>query len=252
MSPQTPKEKKSKRGFGPVVIYTILPIVLYAFTSLPAINKLTPIIALVALAALIVVRFVPSKTASASVTLWVILVLSLVGATGWFYSPFFFALYLMAIGLGFLYTPGVAIGFTLALIVMFATSVGEVNPLNDFLTLASLLSVIPITIFLRKSFLLVQQEKKGILILENTSNKSGITSLEAILENKVNLIGVTLRQPITYLKQGLAMLAENNLSEKEFTETLTRMRKASEELATLVKEFERGTTNNKFLSGGTK
>jgi signal transduction histidine kinase len=252
MSSKEPIEKlKEPSTYKIVALYVAMPILLHIFTSLPGINKLTPIIALLAIAALFILRFVPSKKANVVPILWVLLVLSLVGSTGWFYSPFFFALYLTAIGLGFIYTPSVAVGFTVALIAIFSYSIGEVDALSDFFILVSLLSVIPITIVLRKSFLLVQQQQKGILILE-TEQKSGITSLDAVLENKINFIGVTLRQPITYLKQGLAMLDDNSLTDDEFADTLARMRKASEELSTFVKEFERGTTNNAFFKSDTK
>ena len=246
------KEKKTTHSQILVVMYVALPILLHIFTSLPGLNALTPLVALFAFAALFVLRFVPGEKSNVVPFLWTLLVLSLVGSTGWFYSPFFFALYLAAIGLGFIYTPSVAVGFTVALIVMFFYSIGEVNPLSDFLVLVSLLSVIPITIVLRKSFLLVQQQQKGILILETATKGSGITSLDAVLENKINFIGVTLRQPITYLKQGLAMLADNSLTDEEFVDTLTRMRKSTEDLSTFVKEFERGTTNNAFLQSENK
>jgi signal transduction histidine kinase len=244
-------ENKAPSKVKLVILYAALPIILHIFTSLPGLNNLTPIIALLVIAALLLMRFVPEKKSNVIPVLWVLLVLSLVGSTGWFYSPFFFALYLTAIGLGFIYTPSVAVAFTLALIAMFSYSIGEVNALSDFFVLVSLLSVIPITIILRKSFLLVQQQQKGILILE-TEQKSGITSLDSVLENKINYIGVTLRQPITYLKQGLAMLNDNSLTDEEFADTLTRMRKAAEELSTFVKEFERGTTNNAFMKDERK
>lgn len=251
MSSQTSQkstEKKETSTYKIVATYVVLPIIFYILTSIPGINKLTPILALLAIAALFVMRFVPGKRVNFSTVLWVVLVLSLVGSTGWFYSPFFFALYLAAIGLGFMYTPSVAVGFTVSLIAMFAvaSTTGELDSSADFLILMSLLSVIPVTIILRKSFLLVQQQKKGILILEN-EQKSGITSLDSILDNKINYIGVTLRQPVTYIKQGLALLNDNSLTDAEYEDTLTRMRKAAEELSTFIKEFERGTTNNAFI-----
>jgi hypothetical protein len=173
-----------------------------------------------------------------------------VGATGWFFSPFFFALYLAAVALGFVYAPSTAVAFTLALIIMFSFSVGEANAAYDFLLLVSLLAVIPIVVALRKKYLLVQQEKKGILILE-TEKEGGITSLDSILENQVNKIGVTLRQPITYIKQGLYLLNQGKLSQEETANILPRMQKSADELFTLVKEFERGTTRNDLIVSRT-
>lgn len=241
---------------GPSVFYFLLPLAVFAFTSLQSVNALTPFFALLCAAVLLALRFVSRAPQGLRPITWTLLVLFLVGATGWFFSPFFFALYLLGIALGFLYTPLVAIAFTLALITMFAWSIGEVNPTADFLTLLSLLSVIPITTVLRKSYLLVQQEQKDILILEKGERDSGVTSLDAILSNRVSRIGVLLRQPLTYVKQGLALLSEGKLTEKEYPDVLQRMRKATEELFTLVKEFESGATKNLLLgrraSKGTK
>lgn len=242
-SNKTPTPFKRLR-FGIPALYFFLPIAIFGLTSLPWANTLTPFLALVIIAALLTLRFLPRVLGSVRLLLWTLLVLALVGSTGWFFSPLFFALYLLAIGIGFLYTPSTAVAFTLALITMFAFSVGEVSPTHDFLVLLSLLSVIPITIALRKSFLLVQQEQKGILILEGEERPSGVTSLEVILKNRVNQISIVLRQPLTYIKQGLALLEEGKLTEKEYPEVLQRMRRGTEELFTVVKEFEQGVTRN--------
>lgn len=228
--------------------YFLLPVGVFLMTSLPGIKELTPYLALGLVGILVVLRFSPRVGPTTKVLLWTLVVLALVGSTGWFFSPFFFALYLLGIALGFLYSVGVAVAFTLALLTMFASSIGEVSPTHDFLTLLSLLSVIPITVALRRSFLIVQQAKKGILILEPDERlPSGITSLDAILRNHVNRVGVLLRQPLTYVKQGLSLLAEGKLSEQEYQETLPRMQKSIEDLFTIVKEFESETTKNIFM-----
>lgn len=251
MAPEHPQRgatrTRRRLRLGVSALYFALPIAVYAFSSIPGVNRLTPFLALVAIALLVILRFLPSVPRMARVVLWTLLVLALVGSSGWFFSPFFFALYLLAIGLGFLYTPVTAVAFTLALLALFVGSIGEVNPTADFLTLLSLLSVIPITIVLRRSFLLVQQEKRGILILEEEGGPSGVTSLDAILTNTVNRVGILLRQPLTYLKQGLALLEEGKLTSRELPEVVSRMRRSTDELFTLVKEFESGTTKNLLL-----
>ena len=86
--------------------------------------------------------------------------------------------------------------------------------------------------------------------MEDERPPSGITSLDAILQNRINRIGILLRQPLTYIKQGLALLEGGELTEKEFLEVLSRMRSGADELFTLVKEFERGTTKHAFLTRG--
>ena len=247
------KEIKKPRRWrlGKAALYFFVPIIVFILTSVPGLNRVTPIVVLLAIGLLIAARFISTWPRSATIMVWTVLVLSLVGSTGWFFSPFFFTLYLIAIGLGFLYTPIVAVTFTVALILLFASSVGEVSATADFLTLVSLWSVIPITIGLRRSFLLVQQEQRGILILETDEKTSGITSLDAVLRNQVNRIAILIRQPITYIRQALALLHQNVLSEEEKKEVLERMGRSADEVFTLIKEFESDKTKNTLL-GRTK
>lgn len=243
------KTKKTfKQRFGIPLTYLFLPLFMFIITSLPGLKSFVPFMSLVLVAAIIAARFISRAPFWLNTVLWVLLVLSLVGATGWFYSPFFFALYLLGIALGFIYTPLVATFFVIALILMFAFNVAEVNASYDFLTLLSLLTVVPITIALRRKFLILQQSRKGILILEQEGDEPGITSLDQVLKNRVNSIGTRLRQPLTYLKQGLALLDGNELTEEEFPDVLSRMRKAVEELFTLDREFERDSTKNNFMN----
>lgn len=246
MATSTPLHRR-RLHIGRTLQYFLLPVLVFVVTSIPGVNTATPLLALLCVVLLLVFRFLPRIGRDARVVCWVVLVLALVGSTGWFYSPFFFALYLTAIALGFVYAPSTAVGFTLSLLVLFAFSIGDVNPTYDFLTLLSLLAVIPLTLGLRHSFLLVQQERKGILILEQERNGEGLTTLDAILANRINNIGVLLRQPITYVKQGLELLREGKLSSQEQVDVMERMQRSSEELFTLVKQFEQGTTKNDLL-----
>lgn len=226
-----------------------LPVAVFIFTSLPFVNRVTPIVALGLLTFIISARFIPKQLPRPLlIGSWVAFVLTLVGSSGWFFSPFFFTLYLAAIALGFIYTPLVAVGFTLGLIIIFASSIGEVSPTADFLTLLSLLSVIPITIVLRKTFLLVQQERKGILILEPDEKNTSLTALDSVLTNQVNKIAIVLRQPITYIRQGLALIKADALTDEEYPQVVTRMSSAADEVFTLIKEFETDTTKNKLIS----
>lgn len=249
--PAHTKVKKQHR-YRVAALYTALPLLVFIFTSIPGINTSAPIVALGILTLLLVTRFLPRQLPrNLMVGGWTLFVLLLVGASGWFFSAFFFALYLAAIALGFIYTPVVAVGFTLGLLLVFASSIGEVSPTADFLVLLSLLSVIPITIALRRSFLLVQQERKGILILESDEQQQHEGSaLDAILTNQVNKIAIVLRQPITYVRQGLALLKANALTPEEYPGVIDRMSRAADEIFTLIKEFESETTKNTLVSRG--
>lgn len=234
--------------FGPPLIYFLLPFAVFVISSIGMVNAITPVIALVVIGGLIALKFLPTVSIHLHVFLWTLLVLTLVGSTGWFFSPLFFALYLLGIALGFVYNPATSVGLTIALITIFAFSVGEVNPTADFLTLLSLFLVIPITIALRRNFLVVQQEKKGILILESEEKeKPGITSLDSVLANRIDRIAIVLRQPLTYLKEGLALIQAGQVKQADLTKMLERMQRSVDDLLTLVKEFESETTSHVLL-----
>lgn len=229
------------------VLYFLLTLLVFVLTSLPGVNRLTPVLALALLSFLLLTRFLPKLPRGSVTLLWVMFVLLLVGSSGWFFSPFFFALYLAAIALGFMYGPVSTVGFTLGILALFLVSVGEVSPSADFMTLLSLLSVVPITIALRRSFLIVQQEKKDILILESDEKDTSLLALDSILKNQINKIAITIRQPITYIRQGLSLLKDNTLTDEEYPDVLNRMSCAADEVFTVVKEFESDTTKNTLL-----
>lgn len=227
--------------------FTLLPIVFYAASSITGIKQIVPFVVLAAILLLVLERMVLHLKTFGRTVLWLTLVLSLMGSTGWFFSVFFFAVHLSAIAIGFLYSPKAAVFFVSALILTFLTGVGEVNVTSDLLVLLSILSAIPITIALRRGFLVVQQAEKGILILEGDEKKSGVTTLDNILANRINHVSVLLRQPITYLRQSINMFKAGKLSANEQADVMNRMEQSAEELSTLVKEFESGTTKNMLI-----
>ena len=53
--------------------------------------------------------------------------LFLVGATNWFFSPFFFLLYFLIMAITFVFTPAAGLGFTISLVLLFTFNVGEVD-----------------------------------------------------------------------------------------------------------------------------
>src|SRR3990172_4802161 len=61
--------------------------------------------------------------------------LFLVGATNWFFSPFFFLLYFLIMAITFVFTPAAGLGFTISLVLLFTFNVGEVDVAYDSLVL---------------------------------------------------------------------------------------------------------------------
>jgi len=239
-----PNKRSNRIGLG--VIYFLFPLVMLWIASIRAINGILPIASAIAFAFLILTIFIKKIPRHYVMFLWTFAALAILVASGGFVSVLFFVLYLTAIALGFVYTPGIAISFVLGNILAFFF-MSETNSSADFIVYMSLLAAIPMVIVLRRAFLIVQQERKGILILETDNKKSGITSLDEVLDNRVNNVSTVLRQPITYIRQGLAMIQDNKVTEEEFKKMLPRMQRSADELFTLLKEFERGTTNNVLL-----
>lgn len=186
------------------------------------------------------------SNSSSFIYLFLAVILLLVGATGWFFSPFFFTLYLVGVGLALMYNQAVSISFIVALVALFSFNIGEVDLTYDFLIILSLLSTIPVGLALRKEYLKLKESNKEILVLqhekENYKNK-----LEEVLSNTMNNFAVNLRQPLNDVKQ-LAYRMEKVRSKTEEEKDRQRIIASSEEALRMLKDFEEETTGKKLLS----
>ena len=236
--------------FGKVAIFFFLPLLVLVWTSIPGPAQFTLHLALVVLLAAIGLTFVKKSSWQLLKTIvHSLLVLLLVGGTGWFLSPFFFLLYLLPIYLGFLYAPAVSFGFLAALIIIFAFSVGEVDVAFDIMTLISLLLVVPLVIYLRRQYLVIRQSTKEILILEEEG--SGIQDLDTIsklLSNRITKLGVALRDPLTFIKQSSSGLLDSGVPVSQMNNVLERIRSAASESLEFIRDFEADTSTNQVLS----
>ncbi|MDA1169457.1 MAG: hypothetical protein O3A36_03910 [bacterium] len=230
------------------ILFFLLPLLAFALSSIPVLTAYTLHIALVFFMITIALSFVKNeKLALSKTSINSVVILLLVGGTGWFLSPFFFLLYLLPIYLGFLYVPSVAFGFLSALLIIFASSVGEVNVSFDVMTLLSLLLVIPLVIYLRKRFLILKQTDKDILILEEDSGIKDTDTIAILLANRITNLGVTIRQPLSFIKQAAMVLLEEDLTPKEATEYLKRIKSTAIESLKDIREFEGDTSANEVL-----
>lgn len=131
-----------------------------------------------------------------------------VGTTGWFLSPFFYLLYLVAISLAFLFNTSVAFSFILVLVAILLPQIGGVKAQVDIASLISLLLVIPLAYYLRREYVARIEREKKILVLER-EHKALQSKVDEILTNKVVSLGTQLREPINDIRQ-IAMYAEKN------------------------------------------
>lgn len=230
------------------VLFFILPLIVLAWTSTQFLSAYTLHIALLFVLVAVALGFVKNqKFALLKNTIHSLMILFLVGGTGWFLSPFFFLLYLLPIYLGFLYTPSIAFGFLAALLIIFSASVGEVDPSFDIFTLLSLLLVIPLLIYLRKKYLILRQTNKDILILQEESGIKDADTIGSLLSNRVTKLGVTVRQPLSFISQAATVLLEGDLSPKETTMYIKRIKTTATETLDYIRGFEGDTSANEVL-----
>jgi len=242
-------------SFTRIILFFALPLLLFLWTKTPRLEQLT--LYLLALLLLVVVSlwFMKKETTSLRLTktiVYVSFILTLVGASGWFFSPFFFLLYLTPLYLGFLYTPAVAFAFLAALLLIFSSNLGEIDVAYDVLTLISLLLVIPLVIYLRKKYLIVRQTKKDILILEDESGIKDLDTIGKLLANKVTSLGVNARQPLTYIRQAIMLLREDNLKGAERSKLMERIEKTATQTLDMIRSFEGKASRNVVLHGNEK
>ncbi|OGY31381.1 MAG: hypothetical protein A2805_03615 [Candidatus Andersenbacteria bacterium RIFCSPHIGHO2_01_FULL_46_36] len=243
----------NKGNIAKTILFFFLPLIVLAWTSSALLTVYTLHVALLFVLISIALGFVtPRQAQGEKLALFknvvhTLMILFLVGGTGWFLSPFFFLLYLLPIYLGFLYTPAVAFGFLAALLAIFASSVGEVDLSFDVFTLLSLLLVIPLLIYLRKKYLILRQTNKDILILQEESGIADSDTIGSLLSNRVTKLGVTVRQPLSFISQAATVLLEEDLSPKEATQYIKRIKTTATETLDYIRDFEGDTSANEVL-----
>lgn len=238
----------NKQNITKTILFFILPLIVLGFTSIPFLSVYTLHMAMLFVLISIALGFVKDqKLALIKNIIHTLMILFLVGGTGWFLSPFFFLLYLLPIYLGFLYTPAVAFGFLAALLAIFASSVGEVDLSFDVFTLLSLLLVIPLLIYLRKKYLILRQTNKDILILQEESGIADTDTIGSLLSNRVTKLGVTVRQPLSFISQAATVLLEEDLEPKEATQFIKRIKTTATETLDYIRDFEGDTSANEVL-----
>jgi hypothetical protein len=138
-----------------------------------------------------------------------------VGVTGWFFSPFFYLLYLLAIVLSFILSPFATLLFVITLVGLFSPNIGSIDITLDFITIMSLFSIVPITYFLQKEYLYLRQQEKKVLILEEETQDLR-NKVDEVLRNRVIKFAVNVRQPVNDMKQ-MAIFAQSEGKEKVHT-----------------------------------
>lgn len=242
---------KFKNSFLSALPIFILTIVIYIVTKNPFTSALKLQLLLIIIIALpvygyiIKIRGQALSSSKPFIYLMVSLVLCLIGATGWFFSPFFFTLYLTAIMLSFIFSITVAVGFVITLVALFSFNIGEVDLAYDYLVVLSLLTTIPLSIYLRKEYLKLKEAQKDILVLEK-EREDYKNKVEEILANKITNFAVNMRQPINDVKLLTFKMMKNGTAKE--SEQAKKITSSAEEAINQLNEFEAETTGKKLLA----
>jgi len=243
----------SRNKLSPVIGVVLLTVLIFALTKNTFTKSFVLQMTLVSLMVLLFYAYLAKKKGKvvwetkAIIFLITTFVLFLVASTGWFFSPFFFSLYLLGIVLAFVMSPAVSAGFIATLVGLFSFNIGEVDLAYDFLIVLSLLLIIPLSIYLRKQFLKLKEAQKDILVLNSDQKREFQNKLEEVLANKVNNFAVEIRQPINDIKQ-LSYKLEASQTKEDFEERKKRIIASSEGALRMLKDFEEEATGKKLLS----
>lgn len=245
-------QDKSNFKLIPFITIPAITIVIYLLTRLPGISLFKLQLTIISLFALVAYGYFlkrqgkPRIADNTFIYLIVVFVLFLVASSGWFFSPFFFVLYLLAIFLAFIFSANVSIVFVGVLVALFSFNIGEVNLAYDSMIVLSILTTVPLSLYLRKEYLKLKENEKEILVLQKQKDNFK-DKIEEVLANTVNSFSVNLRQPINDIKQ-LAYRMKEVEEKKELEQNRERIVASSEEALRLLKEFEESTTGKRLLT----
>ena len=133
--------------------------------------------------------------------LFISIIILWVGFTGWFSSPYFYFLYIVASSITFLLKPLTALFFVLVLAAMILPQSANIDKSAAMISLSSLFILIPASTFLGKVYVNKQVHDKTILMLEEEKKENFSTLAEEFLNNKVTRFSSELRQPLSDIKQ---------------------------------------------------
>jgi len=168
-----------------------------------------------------------------------------IGVTGWFVSPFFYFLFIIAIVLGFVYSTFTTFLFILVLMGVFLPNVGSIDFSLDFVTLFTLAGTVPLTYYLQNEYLHLKQTENKILILKD-EKKVIHNQVDHVLANKVSKFAVDLRQPMNDARQ-VALHAIKDSKSADMREILHKIAILTRESLDQIERFEEFATGTDLI-----
>ena len=187
----------------------------------------------------------PTHTTNQFVFLLSITALLWVGITGWYFSPFFYLLYLIGVLYAFIFSPFVTLAFVSMLCLLFLPNVGSIDLSFDIVTLLSLFSMVPLRFYLQREYLRLKESEKKVLILERENQKYK-NKVEEVLANRITRVAVDLKQPVNDIKQTLSFLRKTETTPKT-VKYLKKMQGLVENALIQLETFETSTTGRKLV-----
>lgn len=236
----------------PALAITIATLAIFLLTKNPFTSPFKLQMAFVSLAALIIYTYLLKRQGGIEtqirkfIFLVTVFILFLVAATGWFFSPFFFTLYLIAVFLSFIFPLQTALSFVITLVLLFSFNIGEVDITYDFLVILSLLSVVPLSFYLRAEYLRLKEAEKEILVMQK-QQQSYKNKVEEALANIVINFAADIRQPINDTKQ-LAFRLQQVKTRKNHDKYVSEIITLSEKALRTLKGFEENATGTKLAN----
>ena len=233
----------------PVIVWLALPVIWFITQSEVVLPWKIILVWLAAVWMVLVNALLSRKPSSQSTQLalvnFLIFCLFLVAATGWFVSPFFFLINLMAIAITFVVTPLASLGFIVALCVLYLFQVPQINVADDALVILSLIVTFPLALYLRRQYLKSQQDENRILILEGSG---GEDTVEKILSNKITNFSSAIRQPLVNIKNYTHVVGNHKLDTTVSWEYMKRIYDSATIALKELAQFEEEVTGKKIKS----
>ena len=239
--------EKATPGIGIIT----LTIFVYFFTSLPVTQPFRFQLLYISLFGLISVTFIIERSkqiahfTKAVMFLLTFFVLLVVGTTGWFHSPFAFTLYFLIIALSFVFQPSASIGLVGTLFILVLIALPQGDPTHNFLTILSLLTIIPITFYVREQFLQLKEAENAILILRNNKHRYE-DEIEEVMDNTISRFAAIQRAHLNTIKQ---LLHRFDIKGKEENKRIQKMlEETTEQSLSGLREFEEEATGEKLVT----
>ncbi len=237
------KFKNSLQEFALVILFFFI----YFFTTLNQTKPHSFSLLFICLIFLLSSLLFKKKYNNVLIYLTIATILLIVGITGWFYSPLFSWIYILAIALSFLFNSTMSTLFILVLVGVFIPYLGSIDVNLDILTIASLLLIIPLNHFLRNEYLRLTESDKRILILKEENQKYE-NKLTEVLANKISKTAVDVKQPLNTARQ-IALYEKSKNPKNKNIEKITEL---TENALQLLKKFEEESTGIKLTKNPKK